>query len=77
MPIASTGRVCSARRVGTDRATRARSAENPRIAASQPAGGLIGIRERVKLYGGEMTTATTNGSGFTLTARLPLTEYRP
>jgi signal transduction histidine kinase len=39
--------------------------------------GLIGIHERVKLYGGEMTTATTNGGGFTLTARLPLTEYRP
>ena len=37
--------------------------------------GLIGIHERVKLYGGEMTTATTNGGGFTLTARLRLTEY--
>jgi predicted DNA-binding transcriptional regulator len=35
--------------------------------------GLIGIHERLKLYGGEMTTATTNGGGFTLTARLPLT----
>jgi signal transduction histidine kinase len=39
-----------------------------------PGHGLIGIHERVKLYGGEMTTAT-NGSGFTLTACLPLTEY--
>ncbi|HEX3189213.1 MAG TPA: hybrid sensor histidine kinase/response regulator transcription factor [Streptosporangiaceae bacterium] len=29
--------------------------------------GLIGIHERVKLYGGEMTTATTNGGGFSLT----------
>jgi hypothetical protein len=38
IPIASTGRMRSARRVGTDRATRARSAEKPRIAASQPAG---------------------------------------
>jgi len=37
--------------------------------------GLIGIRERVKLYGGEMSTGTANG-GFTLSARLPLTEYR-
>jgi signal transduction histidine kinase len=37
--------------------------------------GLIGIHERVKLYGGELTTASTGG-GFTLTARLPLTEYR-
>ena len=39
-----------------------------------PGHGLIGIHERVKLYGGEMTTAT-NGGGFTLTACLPLTEY--
>jgi signal transduction histidine kinase len=38
--------------------------------------GLIGIGERVKLYGGEMSTTTANGGGFTLTARLPLTEYR-
>jgi signal transduction histidine kinase len=37
--------------------------------------GLIGIHERVKLYGGEMSTTTANGGGFTLTARLPLTEY--
>jgi signal transduction histidine kinase len=38
--------------------------------------GLIGIHERVKLYNGEMTTATTDGGGFTLTARLPLDGYR-
>jgi signal transduction histidine kinase len=38
--------------------------------------GLIGIRERVKLYGGEMSTARANGGGFVLSARLPLTEYR-
>ena len=37
--------------------------------------GLIGIHERVKLYGGDMSTETTNGGGFTLSARLPLTEY--
>ena len=37
--------------------------------------GLIGIHERVKLYNGEMTTTTANGAGFTLTARLPLSEY--
>ena len=39
--------------------------------------GLIGIRERVKLYGGEMTAGTTNGGGFTLSTRLPLTPGRP
>ena len=39
--------------------------------------GLIGIRERVKLYGGEMTAGRTNGGGFTLSTRLPLTSDRP
>ena len=39
--------------------------------------GLIGIRERVKLYGGEMTAGTTNDGGFTLSTRLPLTPDRP
>jgi signal transduction histidine kinase len=39
--------------------------------------GLIGIRERVKLYGGEMSTGNANGGGFILSARLPLAEYRP
>jgi signal transduction histidine kinase len=38
--------------------------------------GLIGIRERVKLYGGEMSTGSANGRGFTLSASLPMTEYR-
>src|SRR5580698_2290261 len=38
--------------------------------------GLIGIRERVKLYGGEMTASTTNGRGFTLSTRLPITPDR-
>ncbi len=36
--------------------------------------GLIGIRERVKLYGGEMTAGTANGGGFLLSTRLPLQE---
>ena len=39
--------------------------------------GLIGIRERVRLYGGEMTAGRTNGGGFTLSARLPLAPDRP
>jgi signal transduction histidine kinase len=38
--------------------------------------GLIGIHERVKLYGGEMTAATVNGGGFVLSTRLPLTPDR-
>jgi signal transduction histidine kinase len=38
--------------------------------------GLIGIRERVKLYGGEMTAGTVNGGGFLLSTSLPLAQGR-
>jgi signal transduction histidine kinase len=39
--------------------------------------GLIGVRERVKIYGGEMTTGTARGGGFILSTRLPLGGHRP
>jgi signal transduction histidine kinase len=38
--------------------------------------GLIGIRERVKIYGGEMTAGTASGGGFILSTRLPLSGDR-
>jgi signal transduction histidine kinase len=34
--------------------------------------GLVGIRERVKIYGGEMTAGTETSGGFVLSTRLPL-----
>jgi signal transduction histidine kinase len=34
--------------------------------------GLVGVRERVKIYGGEMTAGTATGGGFVLSTRLPI-----
>jgi signal transduction histidine kinase len=34
--------------------------------------GLVGMRERVKIYGGQMTAGTAKEGGFVLSARLPL-----
>jgi signal transduction histidine kinase len=39
--------------------------------------GLVGIRERVKIYGGEMTAGSANGGGFVLSTRLPLRGAQP
>ena len=39
--------------------------------------GLVGIRERVKIYGGEMTARTANGGGFVLDTRLPIVDQVP
>jgi len=38
--------------------------------------GLVGVRERVKIYGGEMTATTDPLGGFVLSARLPLEAGR-
>jgi signal transduction histidine kinase len=34
--------------------------------------GLVGVRERVKIYGGEMTAQAAPEGGFVLSARLPI-----
>jgi signal transduction histidine kinase len=39
--------------------------------------GLVGIRERVKIYGGEMSAGAAPEGGFVLSARLPLAGHLP
>ncbi len=38
--------------------------------------GLVGVRERVKIYGGEMTAGRASGGGFVLSTRLPVRGER-
>jgi signal transduction histidine kinase len=40
---------------------------------NDPGFGLVGIRERVKIYGGEMSAGRSPDGGFVLTTRLPIT----
>jgi signal transduction histidine kinase len=39
--------------------------------------GLVGVRERVKIYGGEMTAGAAAGGGFALSTSLPLEGVAP
>ena len=39
--------------------------------------GLVGVRERVKIYGGEMSAGRSTEGGFVLSTRLPVAGERP
>jgi signal transduction histidine kinase len=39
--------------------------------------GLVGVRERVKIYGGEMSAGTSDEGGFVLSTRLPVAGEAP
>jgi signal transduction histidine kinase len=39
--------------------------------------GLVGVRERVKIYGGEMAATTAPEGGFVLSTRLPILDHEP
>ena len=67
-------------RYSTDDACRSKYETTGRGVAKTTDGlghGLVGIRERVKIYGGEMTTGTATGGGLVLSTHLPLGADRP
>jgi signal transduction histidine kinase len=59
---------------GVEPALRRRSTDSDR--RSRPGQGLVGMRERVHLFGGELRAGPDPGGGFTVAARLP-TGGRP
>lgn len=56
---------------------RDRGSDGRIASAGGPGHGLVGIRERVKLFGGDMTAGPAPGGGFLLRARFPLGGDRP
>jgi signal transduction histidine kinase len=44
----------------------------PRTASGEVGHGLLGMRERTALYGGQLITAPTATGGFSVRARIPL-----
>jgi signal transduction histidine kinase len=47
------------------------------VGSAGPGHGLVGLSERVSIYGGSMSAGAADGGGFVLAARLPLRELEP
>jgi signal transduction histidine kinase len=50
------------------------SRRRQRVSTDAPGHGLLGMRERLSLYGGQLQTGPRRGGGFQVLARIPLTE---
>jgi signal transduction histidine kinase len=58
---------------GADELTLEIADDGPGASGSRESGqGLVGMRERVRVYGGELETGSRNGRGFVVRARIPL-----
>ena len=44
------------------------------LAATGAGNGLVGMRERVEIYGGELSAGPLDGGGFRVSARLPIRD---
>jgi hypothetical protein len=55
-----------------------RKSSSTRRAASDGLGHrLVGVRERVKIYGGELSAGAVTDGGFVLSTRLPRGDHAP
>ncbi len=65
------------RRTGPDAESAERPSGNGTKAPAAPGRGILGMRERCRLLGGDLDAEPTPGGGFQVTARLPLAPTAP
>ena len=72
LEIADTGRGLTANAATRRRGDAGDAGDGGPARADGTAHGLVGMRERAAIFGGELETAAADGGGFTVRARLPL-----